>query len=313
MLAAVTSMLRGPTIPFLQRITPLGIMLVMASCASRRVAPQLVGGSKVAEPPGAGLLGAALEAADEPKLKAGAWCLMDAATGEVLAGHRAWEKRPVASTQKLLTALVVAEAGGLEKTVIIAPEDVEVRGSVLDLQPGDRVSRLDLLKALLVASANDAALALARDVGGSVKTFAEQMNSRALALGATKSRFVNPHGLTQAGQKSNAQDLARIARAACMHPLLRQIMRMQHTTIHCGTTERVLHNTNELLGRLPGCTGMKTGITPGAGVCLVSSMQQEGREVILVQLDSSRRDIYTDAARMMWWGLKRAKSGQTMR
>lgn len=298
------TMRSGLPILFLQRSILLVIVPVVASCASRRDSPHLAGGSKVAEPPSARLLHPALETAEEPKIKAGAWCLMDAATGEVLAGRRAWEKRPVASTQKLLTALVVAEAGSLEKAVTIIAEDVEVRGSVLDLQPGDRVSRMDLLKALLVVSANDAALALARDVGGSVKAFAEQMNRRADSLGAKGSRFVNPHGLTRAGQKSTAQDLALIARAAYAHPLLREIMRSPMVTIDCSQTERELHNTNELLGRLPGCTGMKTGITPGAGVCLVSSMRQEGREVILVQLDSTRKDIYTDAARAMWWGLK---------
>ena len=237
-----------------------------------------------------------------PRLKADAFCLVDADSGRVLASHRGWESRPVASTQKLLTALVVLEAGDLYHLVTIRPEDVDIHGSMLGLQLGEVISRYELLKALLIASANDAALALARDVAGSTKAFAQLMDRKAERVGATRSHFLNPHGLTQGGQSSNAKDMAIIAMAAYADPTIRELVSQPEASIQSSTGSRAIRNTNDLLGKLPGCTGMKTGFTPGAGICLVSSYEANGRRLILVQLDSTRADIYNDAARALWWG-----------
>ena len=248
---------------------------------------------------GAPVVGAAVPL---PKLKADAFCLVDADSGQVLASHRGWESRPVASTQKLLTALVVVDAGDLYRQVTVRAEDVDIHGSSLGLRPGEVITRMELLKALLVASANDAALALARDVSGSVRAFAQQMNAKAEALGAVRSHFTNPHGLTQGGQRSNAKDMAIIAMAAYAEPLLRQLTGTADTVVQSSAGAKTIRNTNDLLGKLPGCTGMKTGFTPGAGVCLVSSYEANGRRLILVQLDSTRSDIYNDAARALHWG-----------
>ncbi|MBL9118189.1 MAG: D-alanyl-D-alanine carboxypeptidase [Verrucomicrobiaceae bacterium] len=245
----------------------------------------------------------AAASAEAPKIKADAFCLVDADTGRVLASHRGWESRPVASTQKLLTALVVAEVGDLGRPVTIQAEDTRIGGSVLGLCEGEVITRGELLKGLLLVSGNDAALALARDVAGSVKTFAQMMNARAESAGATRSSFVNPHGLTQAGQRSNAKDMAIIAMAAYANPVIRRMVGTLEDVINSSLLTRTVRNTNELLGRLPGCTGMKTGLTPGAGICLVAAMEAHGRRVILVQLDSTRSDIYNDAARAMIWGV----------
>lgn len=245
----------------------------------------------------------AAASAEPPRMKADAFCLVDADTGRVLASHRGWESRPVASTQKLLTALVVTEVGDLARPVTIQAEDTRIGGSVLGLREGEVITRGELLKGLLLVSGNDAALALARDVAGSVKTFAQMMNARAESAGATRSSFVNPHGLTQAGQRSNAKDMAIIAMAAYAHPVIRRMVGTVEDVITSSLMHRPVRNTNELLGRLPGCTGMKTGLTPGAGICLVSAMEAQGRRVILVQLDSTRADIYNDAARAMIWGV----------
>ena len=241
-------------------------------------------------------------ATQPPRLKADAFCLVDVDSGRVLASHRGWESRPVASTQKLLTALVVLEAGDLYRDVTIAPADLDIYGSMLGLQVGEVINRYELLKALLIASANDAALALARDVAGSTKAFAQQMDQKAEQVGATRSHFINPHGLTQGGQSSNAKDMAIIAMAVYAQPTLRQLFSLTETTVQSSTGSRTIRNTNDLLGKLPGCTGMKTGFTPGAGICLVSSYEANGRRLILVQLDSTRADVYNDAARALWWG-----------
>lgn len=243
-----------------------------------------------------------------PRPHASAWCLIDARSGQALASHRAEHRRPVASTQKLLTALVVAEAGDLEKTVTISAADTKVPGSVLGLKPGDTATRLDLLRALLMESSNDAALALARDHAGNTEAFAERMNARAVRVGTTRSRFVNPHGLTAYRQSSSPQDMACIAKAALAHPIINRIVGTPVRTISISGAPRELVNANELLQRLPGCTGMKTGLTPGAGICLISSYRLGQREVILVQLDSSKNHIYTDAAKLMQWGVRQAVS-----
>lgn len=240
-----------------------------------------------------------------PKLHAEAWCLLDVRSGEVLAGKRREERRPVASTQKLLTALVVMDANDLGKIVTITEVDTKVSGAKLGLKPDDKVTRHDLLKALLLESANDASLALARDVAGGLEEFAARMNDRARRCGAIRSRFINPHGLTEFGQHSSALDMAQIARAALHQADLRRIVSAQTLDIQIKGEITSLQNTNELLRRLPGCTGMKTGLTPGAGFCLVSSMRHGADEVILVQLDSSKKHIYSDAAQAMQWGLAR--------
>lgn len=219
---------------------------------------------------------------EPPPLEADAYCLVDASSGRVLASKRGWESRPVASTQKLLTALVVLDSGDLDKTVTIQREDTAVTGSLLGFQPGETFSRADLIRAMLIVSANDAALALARDVAGSNKPFADLMERKAESLGASHSHFTNPHGLTQGGQRSTAKDMAIIAMAAYDSWFIRETIGAAEQTIRSSQQSYTLQNTNELLGRLPGCTGMKTGFTPGAGVCLISSMEAEGRKLILV-------------------------------
>jgi serine-type D-Ala-D-Ala carboxypeptidase (penicillin-binding protein 5/6) len=245
---------------------------------------------------------ARLEPSSIPAVKASTWCVLDAATGQLLGGSKPNQRRPVASTQKLLTAIIVVETGDLGKLVTIVESDTDVTGSTLGLKAGDIISRADLLQALLLESANDAAVALARDTLGSVEAFARRMNVRARACGAARSRFVNSHGLTTYRQRSTAKDMAKIAREALLLPHLRGVVSASTAVIHINGRPRIIHNANELLQRLPGCTGMKTGITPGAGICLISSYRGQGREVIAVQLDSDKEHIYTDAARLMKWG-----------
>lgn len=243
--------------------------------------------------------------ADAPEIFAGSAILIDARMGEVLFQKNADEVRPVASTQKLLTALLVVRAGNLDKVVHIMPSDVQVEPSKLGIRPGERYSRRLLLAAMMVRSSNDAAMALARDVAGSVESFMEWMNRAAGELGARRSYFANPHGLP-AAQYSTARDIAKIAFAAYREPELRKLMMLKTLTIRLGSGRTVvLENTNELLKRMPACNGMKTGYTVAAGRCLVASAKLGSREMILVQLGSKTQHIFNDAQRVFAWALRR--------
>jgi D-alanyl-D-alanine carboxypeptidase (penicillin-binding protein 5/6) len=240
----------------------------------------------------------------KPSLNAGSAILIDAKTGAVLHSLNADQKRPVASTQKLLTALLVAEAGNLEKIVTIQASDTWAEPSKLDIRPGETYRRADLLRILLIKSMNDVARALARDNAGSVEAFAEKMNERAGQLGMKSSHFVNPNGLPAPGQHSTARDMARVAAAAYRNSTIRSIVKMKdlqwrHPDGHVSE----FHNTNRVLSSLPACNGMKTGYTQASGFCLISSASANGRDVISVVLGDSKPHIWTDSHRLLAWGL----------
>lgn len=229
--------------------------------------------------------------------------MIDARTGRTLFEKNADERRPVASTQKLLTALLVAERGELDQYVTTAGSDTLVEPTKLAFGPGERYTRRSLLNAMMVKSSNDAAEALGRDYAGSRAAFAEAMNRKAASLGAVNSHFVNPHGLTEPGQYSTARDMARIAFAAYRNSTLRQMMRMPAYTFQFNSGRTTtLKTTNELLKRSDVFNGMKTGYTSASGRCLVSSMSYGGRDLILVQLGSKSKYIFDDAVAMMRWG-----------
>ena len=239
-----------------------------------------------------------------PEVKAASVIVIDAATGEVLFEHNCNERRPVASTQKLLTALIVAEEGNLDKQVVIEPVDEATEPTTLQLKPGTSYSRGHLVQALLVKSANDVARALGRDVAGSIEAFADLMNRRAASLGATSSHFMNPNGLPIPGQYSTAADMARIARAAHANPVLRPIMATKYLMFRYADGHvHMLQNTNRTMRENWFCTGMKTGYTDAAKHCLVSSGEWNGREVICVILGGSKERVFNDSARMLRWAL----------
>jgi D-alanyl-D-alanine carboxypeptidase (penicillin-binding protein 5/6) len=239
--------------------------------------------------------------------------LIDAKNGSVLHALNADQPRPVASTQKLMTALLVAEAGNLEKIVTIQASDTWAEPSKLDIKPGETYRRADLLRVLLIKSMNDVARALARDNAGSVEAFAEKMNARAEQLGMKNSHFVNPNGLPSPSQHSTARDMARVAAAAYKNSTIRSIVKMKdlqwrHPDGHVSE----FHNTNRVLTSLPACNGMKTGYTQAAGFCLISSASADGRDVIAVVLGDSKPQIWTDSHRLLAWGLRSdARSAET--
>lgn len=233
--------------------------------------------------------------------------MIDARSGLTLYQKYADSRIQVASTQKLLTALLILRRGNLDGRFLVAAPDTYVEPSKLGLRPGQSYTRRTLLSAMMVKSENDAAAALARDHSGSVPAFAAAMNSAAWDLGAHNSHFANPHGLP-AYQYSTARDMARIAFRAYREPFLRRLMNSRYYTFVFSTGRRkTLENTNQLLARSAMFNGMKTGYTFAAGRCLISSASAGGREVIMAQFGSKTRYIFDDAERMMRWGLRHGR------
>jgi D-alanyl-D-alanine carboxypeptidase (penicillin-binding protein 5/6) len=206
-----------------------------------------------------------------------------------------------------MTALLVAERGGLEEPVRVAVPDTYAEPSMLYIKPGEVYPRLKLLQVLLVKSMNDVARCLARDNAGSVEAFADRMNQKAQQLGMANSHFVNPNGLPAKGQYSTARDMASLARAAYRNKALRSITCMKSLLwTYPDGHQKVFNNTNRVLSSLSACNGLKTGYTEASGFCLVSSAAAGSREVIAVVLGDKRDAIWTDSHRLLAWGLSRS-------
>lgn len=239
-----------------------------------------------------------------PATAAAAVIVVDARTGAVLYEKNADSQRAAASTQKLLTSLIIAERGYLDKMVTVMPADTYAEPAKLGIKGGETYRRIDLLRALLVKSPNDVARCLARDSAGGLQEFAYLMNQRARELGATNSYFINPNGLPMPGQYSTARDLSLIARAAYANPTIRSIVSLPKLVFrYSNGRTRELENTNKVLTRLPYCNGMKTGYTQQAGHCLISSGARPGRDVIAVVLGDGKSRIWLDSAALLSWAL----------
>jgi len=243
-------------------------------------------------------------AADPPAVTARSVVLFDANTGKVLFKKNPDDQRPVASTQKLLTALIVADSGDLSEMVTIKEIDTDVEPTKINIRPGQQYSRLQLLHALLIKSGNDTARALARDNAGSLPAFAARMNATMRRLDGNDSNFVNPNGLPASGQFSSARDMARVARAVYRNPTLREIINTKYYAFRFSTGKTVtLKNTNRVLRNYSFCNGMKTGYTELAHHCLISSGSYNGRDVIAVVLDASKSRIWDESLALLAYGL----------
>ena len=242
--------------------------------------------------------------AQEPIITAESAVLFDANTGRVIYKKNENERRAVASTQKLLTALIVAESGDLSAPVVIEQTDMMAAPTKLYVKTGERYTRQQLLTALLIKSPNDVARALARDNAGSIDDFAAKMNARMARMGGESSHFVNPNGLPADDQYSTARDMARVARAAYFNPLLREIMRTKHCMFRYATGKTIpLQNTNRVLRTYSFCNGMKTGYTDAAGHCLISSGSWGGKDMIAVVLGSNKARVWQESAWLLAYGL----------
>ncbi len=293
---------------FLRKLLPLLAALILPGLvAVATAAPKRAPTKKPAatKPKPAPLPSPAPLAPGEIPLAAEAAVLVDSQTGEFL-----YEKKPdavhyPASTTKILTALLVIEADDLDKLVTVEIADTKVEPSALYIKPGEQFSRRHLLYALLLKSANDVAMCLARDHSGSVEAFAERMTKRAAELGATNSHFRNPHGLHDTHHFTTAHDLAKISLTAMKNPLFREIVATPEAWLLKGDKFVQLRNHNKLLWKFPGCTGLKTGFTNAARQTLVSSAKREGREIISVVLRTNNPGIWTDSITLINYGFDR--------
>ncbi len=242
-----------------------------------------------------------------PAIDAAAWIVVDPATGETLAARAPDRELPMASTTKIMTALVVLETAGLDDRHTVPPVAARVGESSGALQEGETLSVRELLTALMVASGNDAAITLAQGVGGSQAGFVALMNRRARELGLTHTRFANPHGLDAPGHHSSVRDLVRLGREAMRDPLFRELAASRRASIPGpgGVGVREYASENLLLDIDPEADGIKTGSTDGAGYALVAHTRRRALGVqlyaaVIGSPSSDRRAL--DAARLLRYG-----------
>ncbi len=237
-----------------------------------------------------------------PQLQCTAAILIDPETRQVLHELNADARLPVASLTKMMTALLVAESGDLDRMVTVSARAAAVGETSMHLVAGERIKLHDLLLGALLPSANDAAAACAEAVSGSIGAFIDLMNQRAVELGMNNTNFRNPHGLHEEGHVSSARDMATLAVQVMGRAELRPIVRRKRATVpwpgHEG--DRVLVNRNQLLARWEACDGIKTGYTRQAGRCLAASAFVDGWRLICVVLGS--KDAWTDAQMLLQWG-----------
>lgn len=214
---------------------------------------------------------------------------LDKETGVVLYEKNAYEVIPMASTTKILTALVAINYGELDKEFTISERADKIHGSTIKYKEGEKVTLRELLYGLMFKSGNDAAIAIAEGISGSVEEFLKLMNEEALRLGATNTHFESPHGLDSDNHYTTAYDLALITAAAKRNKVFDDIVKSKEITKEKHEFTRDYNNINKLLYSIPDCTGVKTGYTGKAGKCLVSSFDVNGREVIVVTLNCSAR------------------------
>ena len=240
-----------------------------------------------------------------PSLTAPAWLLYDASNGVVLASSAADEQRAIASVTKIMTALVALDRADLDEVVTISARAAATGEKEIGLVAGEQITMGALLKALLVASANDAATAIAEYVGGSVEGFVDLMNQKAEELGMTNTLFANPHGLDSPRHYSSAADLVKLAMAAMEYAEFRDAVRAQVLVFPDDPegNRRVATTTNLLLGRYPGLIGVKTGFTAQAQLTYVAAAQRQGRTLYAVVLGAEgNRAHFADAEALLDYG-----------
>lgn len=243
-----------------------------------------------------------------PSVSAQSAVLIEAESGSVVFSKSADTPLPMASTTKIMTALVALELASPDTEIVVDAGAVGVEGSSIYLIENEKLTLEQLLYALLLESANDAATAIAIGLCGSVESFAKEMNRKAVDLGLKQTHFTNPHGLHDDEHFTTAYELALIARCALQNDVLRQIVSTRKTTIpHAGTEgSRLLINHNKMLRLYEGCIGVKTGFTKASGRCLVSAAERDGVTLIAVTLNAP--DDWNDHTAMLDHGFACYKS-----
>lgn len=220
-----------------------------------------------------------------PQIEAGAAIVIDADSGRILYEKDAYSKRPIASTTKIMTAIVALENGNLDDRVKVSKRAASIWGSTIKLREGEELTLRELMYGMMLKSGNDAALAIAEHIGGTVENFVKMMNDKAKELGLRNTCFKTPHGLDVEGHYSTAYELALLTKYALKNPEFSKIVSTKSISI----TNRELYTTNEMLSLYPGADGVKTGYTGKAGRCLVTSAQRDGFRLISVVLFCSSR------------------------
>jgi D-alanyl-D-alanine carboxypeptidase (penicillin-binding protein 5/6) len=218
---------------------------------------------------------------------------IDMETGRVLFEKNAYSKMAMASTTKIMTAIIAVENGNLKDEVTISKRAASIRGSAVGLQEGQKFILEELLYGLMLCSGNDAAIAIAEHIGSSVEQFADMMTKKAYIIGARNTGFKTPHGLDSDGHYSTAYDMAIITRYALENPIISKIVKTKYIQTSMGT----FYNTNEMLDIYPGTDGVKTGYTGKAGRCLVTSVTREDRRIISVVLGCPTRAARAQSSR----------------
>ncbi len=227
-------------------------------------------------------------------------CVIDAATGRVIYDKNMQKQHTMASTTKIMTALVALENSSLDKVVTVSKKAAGEEGTSLYLKAGQKVTMEDLLYGLMLQSGNDAAIAIAEGVSGSVEEFAILMTERAKAIGAVNSSFKNPNGLDEEGHFTTAYDLALMTKEAMNNPKFCEIVSTKSKTILEGT--QTVSNHNKMLRMYEGCIGVKTGFTKKSGRCLVTAAEKDGVRIIAVTLNAP--NDWNDHTAMLDYGFE---------
>ncbi len=251
-----------------------------------------------------------------PQITGKSAVLIDAKSGQVLVDINKDEKLPPASTTKILTAIIAIESGKLEEIVTVGPNPPRVDGTRVYLEEGEKIKLSELVRASLVHSANDAALAIAEYLSGSEEEFAKVMNAKALELGAKSSHFVTSHGLPAEGHYTTAYDLALISQYAMKNPTFKEMAQAKVLDWEGQAWQTRLINKNKMLWRYDGITGVKPGYTSEARYTLVASAERDKQSYIAVILGSGGNAIWDEAETLLDYGfnnyqtLELAKTGK---
>ena len=233
-------------------------------------------------------------------INARAYVVLDRASNTVLVGKNENQKKKMASTTKIITALVVIENANLSDTVEVSKKAASTGGSRLGLHTGDKITVSDLLYGLMLCSGNDAAVALAEYISGSIDEFANLMNSKAAELNLTNTHFVTPHGLDEEEHYTTAYELAILTNYALENETFAKIVGTKNYTVTINGYSKSLSNTNELLGALDGIYGVKTGFTNGANRCLVTACKRGDLDVICIVLGcDTKKDRTRDSVKLI--------------
>lgn len=242
--------------------------------------------------------------AEEPSVSAKSAVLMEKNTGRVLYIKNGHDLLPMASTTKIMTAILAIEHGNLEQEVVVGKNASGIQGSSIWLSAGEKMKLKDMLYGLMLASGNDAAIAIAEHIGGSVEGFVKMMILKAKEIGANNTSFSNPNGLHDEGHYTTAYDLALISCYAMRNPVFCEIVSTKYKQIpwEGHEYERVVKNKNKILWQYEGGNGIKTGFTKNAGKCLSAGAQKNGMQLVAVVLNDG--DMFKDCMNLLDYGFE---------